>query len=339
MVNNHNILKFLKTILLQQGILKERYTNLNEIADFFNYLNKSKENFNSAYLLNYLYQNISSKEVAKRKTTARDFEDYLAILFNGQITDEIKRTNDAIEINTIENDYITNFTISNKREKADIIFSNNFKLSVKTLMYNNKEINLGSFEKTALFYELDVYDYLNERKGKDGILQGKVVKIGLGSKVLLKNLLYLIDEMGNYSKFKERFLNMAKEIFADDMIIAIKNDTKMDLYFITAKEFFNLFKSRIDNIEEFMKLVNRWEGNSIRVDTEAFLAVAKHIELDFSFIENSILKYFYEFEDKTTKILIKYINDTANKEYYKSKICKEIEEIIDLIETKLKGGK
>ena len=339
MVNNHNILKFLKTILLQQGILKERYTNLNEIADFFNYLNKSKENFNSAYLLNYLYQNISSKEVAKRKTTARDFEDYLAILFNGQITDEIKRTNDAIEIDTIENDYITNFTISNKREKADIIFSDNFKLSVKTLMYYNKEINLGSFEKTALFYELDVYDYLNERKGKDGILHGKVAKIGLGSKVLLKNLLYLIDEMGNYSKFKERFLNMAKEIFADDMIIAIKNDTKMDLYFITAKEFFNLFKNRIDNIEEFMKLVNRWEGNSIRVDREAFLTVAKHIELDFSFIENSILKYFYEFEDKTTKILIKYINDTANKEYYKSKICKEIEDIIDLIETKLKGSK
>lgn len=337
MVNNHSILKLLKEILVNRNNLKNSYYNLDEIIDFFNYLNKTKEIFNSAYLLNYIYQNISAKDVAKRKTTARDFEDYLSILFSGMITDEIERRNNNINIPQIENDFITNFTISNKREKADIIFKGNFALSVKTLMQNNKEINLGSFEKTAVFHELDVYDFLNERKGKNGLLNKEQVKIGLGSKVLLKNLLLLLEEKGTYQIFKTRFLKMAKEIFADDMVIAIKNDLEMDLYFIKGEDFYNLFKDNIDNINKFMTIVNRWEGNSIRVNREQFLNIATHIKLDFTFIQNSILKYFQEFEDKTTKILVKYINDVDNKELYQKEMCLEIENIINLIEQKTKG--
>jgi hypothetical protein len=337
MVNNHNILKLLKDILIKNEKLQKSYSNIDELVSFFKYLIQTRENFNSAYLLNYLYQNISAKDVAKRKTTARDFEDYLAILFNGKITDETKRQNSDNQIEQIENDFITNFTISNKREKADIVFDNDFALSVKTLMLNNKEINLGSFEKTALFYELDIYDYLGERKGKDGLLNNKKVKIGLGSKALLKNLLLLLQEKNKYNIFKTRFLKMTKEIFADDMLIAIKNDLEMDLYFIKSNDFYNLFKNSIDDIDRFMKIVNRWEGNSIRVDREEFLKIATHIKLDFKFLNDSILKYFIEFEDKTTNILVKYINDVDNKKLYQKQICDEIEQIINLIEKKIKG--
>lgn len=338
MINNHNILKLLRDILIENNKLQKNYSNIDELVSFFNYLIDSKEDFNSAYLLNYLYQNISAKDVAKRKTTARDFEDYLAILFNGEVTDEVKRKNSDNKIEEIENSFITNFTTSNRREKADIIFDKGFALSVKTLMKNNKEINLGSFEKTALFYELDIYDYLGERKGKNGILNKQEVKIGLGSKKLLKNLLLLLEEKGKYNTFKSRFLKMAKEIFADDMLIAIKNDLKMDLYFIKANDFYNIFKNNIDDINEFMKIINRWEGNSIRVDREEFLKIATYIRLDFNFLNDSILKYFKEFEDKTSNILIKYINDVDNKIYYQKQICKEIEEIINLIEKKIRGN-
>jgi len=337
MVNNHNILKLLKDILIKNKILKKKYSNIEEIILFFRYLIETKEEFNSAYLLNYLYQNISAKEVAKRKTTARDFEDYLEILFSGKLTDKTKRQNSNIKIKKIENDFITNFTISNKREKADIIFDKNFSLSVKTLMINNKEINLGSFEKTALFYELDIYDYLGERKGKVGILNGKEVEIGLGSKKLLKNLLLLLKEKAKYDTFKTRFLKMAKEIFDDDMLIAIKNDLEMDLYFIKSNDFYKLFQERIDNIEDFMMIINRWEGNSLRVDREEFLKIATHIKLNFHFLDSSILKYFKEFEYKTTDILVKYINDIYNKEFYHKKMCNEIEKIINIIEQKIKG--
>jgi hypothetical protein len=249
----------------------------------------------------------------------------------------MKRKNNDNKIKQIENDFITNFTISNKREKADILFDNNFALSVKTLMLNNKEINLGSFEKTALFYELDIYDFLGERKGKEGLLDNQKVKIGLGSKTLLKNLLLLLKEKDKYDIFKTRFLKMVKEIFADDMVIAIKNDLEMDLYFMKSNNFYNLFKNSIDNVDKFMKIVNRWEGNSIRVDREEFLKIATNIKLDFKFLNNSILKYFTEFEDKTTNILVKYINDVDNKKLYQKQMCNEIEQIINLIEKKIKG--
>ena len=49
------------------------------------------------------------------------------------------------------------------------------------------------------------------------------------------------------------------------------------------------------------------------------------------------LKHFQEFEDKTTKILVKYINDIENKELYQKEMCREIENIINLIEQKIKG--
>ncbi len=337
MINNHGILKLLREILLQKEVLKSKYTNIEEIISATNILLDTKENFNSAYLLNYLYQNISAKEIAKRKTTARDLEDYLSILFNGKITDETKRENKDIKIEKIENDFITHFTISNKREKADIVFNDDFVMSIKTLMPNNDEINLGSFEKTALFYELDVYDFLGERKGKSGKLGSEIVKIGLGSTSLLKNLLLLLQEKGKYEVFKSRFLKMAKEIFADDMLIAIKNDVVMDLYFIKSNDFYSLFERNIDNIDNFISIVNRWEGNSMRVSREEFLKIGVLVRLDFGFIKDSILQYFSEFETKTTNILIKYINDVDNKLVYQQEMCDEIERIISLIEEKIKS--
>jgi len=339
MNNNHNILLLLREYLIKKEKLKNNYSNLDDIYNFFNYLANTKNNFNSAYLLNYLYENISAKDVAKRKTTARDLEDYLSILFNGKITDETKRENKHIKIETIENEFITNYTVSNKREKSDIIFNENFNVSVKTLMLSNKEINLGSFEKTALFYLLNMEDYLNERKGKDGFVENKKVKIGLGSRALLKNLLNLIKENGDFDIFKNRFLKMSKEIFADDLIIAIKNDLIMDLYFINSNDFFNLLSENINNIDDFLTIINRWEGNSIRVNREKILKIATHIELDFNFIENSILKYFKEFEVNTTTLLIKYINSIDNKDKYKKKIYDEIDRVINLIENKIESNR
>jgi len=322
---------------MQKKILKPVYKSIEEIIYSMENIVDTKENFNSAYLLNYLYQNISAKDIAKRKTTARDLEDYLSILFNGKVTDETKRENKYIKIDKVENDFITNFIVSNRREKADIIFIDNFTMSVKTLMPDNYEINLGSFEKTALFYELDVYDFLGERKGKNGELHNKIVKIGLGSKTLLRNLLLLLEEKGKYNIFKIRFLKMIKEIFISDLLIAIKNDVIMELYFIKSNDFYNLFEENINSIDNFMSLVNRWEGNSIRVNREKFLKIATLIKLDFYFIKDSILKYFLEFETKTTNILIKYINDVSNKKVYQKEMYKEIDKIINLIEERIKG--
>jgi hypothetical protein len=325
MQQKHKILSLIREFLIEKDFLEHSYSNLREIEKFFIYLNSSKEKFNSAYLLNYLYRNISSNEVAKRKTTARDFEDYLAILFNGKITDEIKRENSNEDNIFLENEYITNFILSNRREKSDIKFQG-LDLSVKTLMKDNKELNLDSFEKTALFYLLNVEDFLNERKGKISNVNGENLKIGLGSKPLLKNLFTLLESENNLEQFKTRFLEMTKYIFADDIIIAIKNDDKMELYFLTSSDFIEVFK---ENIDDILKILNRWEGNSIRVNRDKILQKASKVELDFSFLETSFLKYFEEFENRISELLVLYINGSKEA---RQKIFEEIENLLNKID-------
>ncbi len=192
-------------------------------------------------------------------------------------------------------------------------------------MHSNKEINLGSFEKTALFYLLDVEDYLNERKGKQ-------LEIGLGSRQLLENLFLYLKINNNFAKFQNRFLEMAKYIFADDMIIAIKNDKLMDLYFITSSQFNELLKN---NLNDLLSIVNRWEGNSLRVNRDKILEKASKVSINFSFLETSFLNQFEEFEIKLSELLVRYINK-PNEQQYKDLIFKNIEELLTAIDLNIK---
>ena len=72
MISNHGILKLLREIIIQKDVLKLEYKNIEEIISSMKIILDTKENFNSVYLLNYFYQNISDNNVSKRKTTARD---------------------------------------------------------------------------------------------------------------------------------------------------------------------------------------------------------------------------------------------------------------------------
>lgn len=133
------IISFLKEFMHLKEI-----KNIDEIYDFFNDLS-AKDDFNTLYILNYLYKFICNDEVAKRKSSAREFEDLLAVLFNGIVSDnEIRKNLDVIVPEYFKN--IKDRIASNKKEKADVLFKD-FGISVKTLIPKNKEINMGSFEK------------------------------------------------------------------------------------------------------------------------------------------------------------------------------------------------
>jgi len=72
---------------VDKRIVKAETTCIDDIFNFFSYLEKNQNKFNSLYILNYLRLYIVSDDVAKRKTSARVFEDLLAILFNGEVAD------------------------------------------------------------------------------------------------------------------------------------------------------------------------------------------------------------------------------------------------------------
>lgn len=315
------MLKELRTVeiiaefLRQNGTLKTP-KNIGDIYDFFRYLNTNRQNFNTLYIFNYLYNFISSEAVAKRNTSARVFEDLLGTLFGGVVSDTAKRKNLQYEVS----DYFTNAKdkiASNRREKADIIFGD-YKISIKTLMKENTEINMGSFERSVLFDGLNVNDYLTERKSTKG-------GAGLGSKPQLLKTFSLIETLSSWAKWREKFNKMAEFIFADDFIIAVKNDIIFELYFISGAEFCAILREFSADKNEILKILNRYEGNSIRIDrTLLFEKCEKKITLDFSYLNATIIAKINAFDDILHENYAKYFN-LNDKTKAKSEIFSHLE--------------
>lgn len=321
-------IKLIRDYLENKEILKNTTSNIDEIYEFFKYLSlpESCNKFNSLYILNYINQYIADDEVAKRKTSARVFEDLLAILFNGIVADKNKRKNiksDVPDYFTLAKDKIA----GNKREKIDLIFKNNYGISLKTLMKDNPEINLGSFEKKVLFDGFGVTEYLTERKTESDT--------GLGSKPRLKNLLSKLKKKRKYSFFKERFSNMFNYIFADDMILAIKDRGKLSLYFFKGDEFANFVSKKASNIDKLLTVVNRWEGNSIRIDrTELLESCSRTVVLDLAKLNTTVIKLVNDMDYKLHQSYIEYFNLDSN-ENIKNQIISEVETLFNKFDKKL----
>lgn len=171
--------------------------------------------------------------------------------------------------------------------------------------------------------------YLSERKG--------VVseKIGLGSKPRLLNLLNKIKNQGQYSKFKKRFSNLVEFVFSDDLIILIKDKRKMDLYFIKGKKFTDLLIKKSASPEGFISVINRWEGNSIRMNRDQILDIGKKIHLNFDFLEDHIVNEIIKTEERISKYFIAYVNKYPENDKYKELIFNECERILDKIDSNI----
>jgi len=321
-------IKLIRDHMETNGIIGNTVSNIDEIYDFFKYLSlpKSCNKFNSLYILNYINQYIADNEVAKRKTSARVFEDLIAIIFNGEVTDSKKRKNIKSEVP----DYfkLTKDKIAgNKREKIDLLFDGTYGISLKTLMINNKEINLGSFEKKVLFDGFEVSKYLTERKTDS--------ELGLGSIPRLKKLLTKLKDNGHYADFEERFVNMYNYIFADDMILAIKDMGKLYLYFFKGSEFTSFISNKASNIEELLSVVNRWEGNSIRIDRSKLLeSCSRKVILDLAKLDKTVIQLVNEVDYKLHKSYIEYFNIENNKST-KDSIISEIDKLFNEFDKKL----
>ena len=329
-MTNLNILKIITESIKLKSKTDFDTVNVDILAQFFEELSTSKSKFNSAYLHYFLYHNICKESIAKRKTTSRDLEDVLATIFDGTITDEFKRTNKNDDNWFLENDIVTGSAISNKREKSDIVFDkgeNIYEISVKTLMQNNKEINFGSFEKITLFGGFGIEGLLTER--------GKKKTVGLGSKPQLKALLEKLQENNFYDKFQARFCELVKFVFSEDLIVLVKNKTVMDLYFVKGQDFVDLLCNISNSPQEFITLINRWEGNSIRMDRSKILEIATHIRLDFHFLEDHLVSEIVSLEEKIATYFIKYVNSYPENSQYKELIFAECDKIIGKIDVNI----
>jgi hypothetical protein len=272
--------------------------NILEIHKAFEIIKKTsdKGDMRSQYIISYLYYNVASYEKRKRKVTARDFEDFIARIFEGGVTDETKRHNNYSLKSELEYDYVAGYVISNLREKSDILFDN-YGISVKTSMPNNKEINMGSFAREALFYKI-LNSYGSERKG------------GLGSATQMLKTFAKIEEIGKWDIFVKRFKEMVKNIFQDDFLFVIKGGSYIEIYSLSAKKLQRLFYKAINSgSKKATWLINRYEGNSIRIKRDPVLKICKKVTLKFEKLKDSSLLKFkesvYELECNLIDYLIK----------------------------------
>jgi hypothetical protein len=289
----------------------------------------NKKKFKNAYLTLYIYEKFcKTRDVQTRKTSARDFEDFLSAISGGIVADSSTRHNSNDDNIFVENQFITEWVVNNKREKADIIYENGYKLTIKTLVEDNRELNMGSFEKKALFSELNVVQFLEERvSSNDGV--------GLGSKPQLLNLLNVIKENGDWDRFSERFISMSDHIFDDDLILFIKSSENPRVFLINSEIFKKKLVECVETPESFVTLVNRWEGNSIRIDREVLISGIEPIILDFSYLNEHIVSFISSNISKITKRFILYIEDYDNKEIHRQQIKDLCEETLSNIDNNI----
>jgi len=298
-------------------------SDIEDIAKFFRKLKEKLEkgDMNAQIIANYLHHSIASEERRKRKVTARDFEDFVATVLNGKVMDNESRKNEiSVELKGID-EFISRYASSNRREKMDIHFGK-FGISVKTFVPDNKEINMGSFAREALFHEfLTQKEYGAERKS------------GLGSKPQMLALFKKIQDSGKWDTFSKRYELMVNTIFVDDMLNVVKGGNYLDVYILSGKDFRKLMIDKFKKgPESAVSIINRYEGNSIRINREPVFAASELIKFDFTKIDDSKLREIYASFENMEKAVFENLNKKRSINNLKGALISGIEKIMKLIE-------
>lgn len=318
-------LNLLGAQIMNKAGLNSAPKNYSQMLCFFETLkSEAEENNNVAANMIYqvLYNFVSSVEVRDRHTSPRVFEDIFAAVFNTESTDVTHRENPTPFKEILKYDVLTkkeDWSIAtdlsgNKREKVDV-FIGSYPLSLKTLKGKhideygrvidpsfNDEINVGSFSYRALFKGIlsdKQLELLRDRKG------------GLGSRTQMrKNVLDPIKNSGKSAEFLERLKLFFGFVYEEDVLIVIKSDYRIYLYFIPNKTFVNVICLLYEkNESKFEDVWHRWENNNLRFKLTKFLYYIDHYKLPYkeivlslaSFEKNQNLKSFNEKMNNTIK--------------------------------------
>jgi len=320
------------------GEMGEKFTNkydlsyppqsINDVHEFFKEISdllEEKNNVASYFGLTF-HQMVSSKEVRSRRTTATVFEDIIAKIFGGHVSDKSSSKKPEVSDSIKKMDQITEeygWNISsdlsgNKLKKEDISFENsNLSLSLKTQkgkLYDiknnnngdnvliqkdsswNKELNAGSLSSRAVFVGLvENHSSLKDRKG------------GLGSQTQLISTYKKIEQNGNWDELINRFKSYLHYLYDDDsFMIVFKGGYKMTLHFLEGELLADIL---VDNIkggpETAPEILHRWENNNIRLKLQPLFkeienrGKSKKVTLDFTNIyndKNAFLRYLKTLE-------------------------------------------
>lgn len=224
----------------------------------------------ATFIGRYVQRNITDEKIAKRKVSAINFEEFLAVcLFKGRVISEKSRIDEPrvpeIELG-FEDPEVARRVLRNRLEKLDVELGP-LRLSVKTLIPENRELNIGSFSAEALFSGFLPY-IPNERDS-------------LGSKPLLKEQFEKVRGGAKWDQFVERFTKMVNAIYTNDWIIVLKAGRRMDVYTIGAENMRELLIGAIRaGPSGTVAFLNRFEAHALRVELDPIISKAHHVRID-----------------------------------------------------------
>lgn len=253
-LNNH---KFVRPI-----------TEINNVNEVFSKLAEGVSNgsLDETIIGNHIFNNLTSSELRKRKSSAYEFEEIMCELLGGNRVEEIPEGQRTRRTSSFSDEEIKRRVERNILEKGDILAGDKY-FTIKTLVPTNAEINAGSFSSEALF--------------KDFITPIPQERQELGSKPLLDDKFSKIYNEGSWPEFTERFKNMIKEIYHCDWVLGIKDDRRLVVYTMESQDFVYLLNSYFDEgWDKPTEFVNRFEAHALRIKTKVFCEIADKIEID-----------------------------------------------------------
>lgn len=120
----------------------------------------------------------------------------------------------------------------------------------------------------------DQYKSIGERKNYINLnINNNLEVAGRGSRSKLISLFKHIQYYNKWNEFIDRFSVLFRGVFKEDILIYMKEYKTFKLYIIENNSFCNAIISTLKNAinEPKNMILNRWEGNSIRVDRDLLL--------------------------------------------------------------------
>lgn len=237
--------------------------------------------------------NACRQDVWKEHSAAKFIEHFVARFLGGVLTSPKKRPTVSIpEIpRTVRTNLpdIRDFERGVKRaalEKPDLYFPRTgLRLSLKSLIPENQEVNVGSFPQRLLFAGL-LTTIPNERKG-------------LGSPERLLKVFKEIQERNLWNVFTERFKYMVDAIFNNVHYLIVERDPAPEIrvYIIKSDDFKGLLKAALESgPQDLVKVWYRYELHSLRLKKDPLIAKGVKIKIDLTRAESPLLKYVIDLE-------------------------------------------
>ena len=182
-------------------------------------------------------------------------------------------------------------------EKTDLYFpETKLRISLKSLVPDNNEINAGSFPPRLLFAGF-LKTIPEERKG-------------MGSRTRLLQIFKQLQEKGAWQEFVERFKYMLDAIYDDIHLVVIERyplpRPKLIIYLISSDKFRSLLKELVDEgPESLTRVLYRFELHSMRLVKSEVIAVGEKVEVELvDYNDSPLIKYLNKIGDLYHKRLL-----------------------------------